>query len=62
MPRGEEHGVVVEWGWCPQAYMFEYLTPSLWNCLGRITGVTWLEEVCPLTAGFEVSEADATYS
>ena len=39
--------------------MFEYLAPSLWNCLGRIKkfdlvggGVVLLEEVCRFGLGF----------
>lgn len=46
MPRDEEHGMV-EWEWLPRAHRFGYLIPGGWNCLGRIRGVTLLEEVCP---------------
>lgn len=36
--------------------MFEYLFPHWWNCLGRIRGVTLLEEVLSLGEGSEGSK------
>ena len=36
--------------------MFEFLFPHWWNCLGRIRGVTLLEEVLSLGEGSEDSK------